>query len=881
MIGASSRDAVLPVALSLVLLAGLPFGGTPTWWRCALALAIAAVLALVASDRRAKPRVPKALAALVAATSLLGALYLLPVPPTVLRALAPSLAARAEASLALPGEPAGLAEAERALVHLAGGERAEPSWRPLAADPDSAALGYLHLLLGLGALTVGLLAVRTTRDRRLFAGTLALTAAAQACYGLAEALSGHRHILHVPKVHFPELPSGTFVSPNHFAALISLGLFATIGLLLSRSGTPGAEGRDRIQGAARQVLLLTISAVIVIALAWSSSRAALASAGVAAVALGASLAWRGVRWSGSIVLRALACGALALLLIGTAVVVRPPEPLVKELGETPLGLKGRAEMARTTWTVIRENPLVGTGPGTYRWLHALHRPEGMATTTVHAHCDYLEWWSETGVAGVVLAIAWIAALVIGIAASVRHAPDRTTVVSMSAGLLALGLHETVDFSLRLPGVLVPAALLAGALVAPVPRGPTRRPPTPGPDRWTRPLAIGLATLLTLVGCAALAGHREIQLDEDPTGSVIGALSSAESQRRWARRRVDSVLAAVRGGRPPSAEKVVDQVGPAVVALQRAARRAPLRGEVRLTSWVASRTLLASSGTAPPDGERFAPLLQHYLTRAEELAPASRSRRQLLIKYWLLDGNVAEARRVARVLLEAAPDRAARVYQLLGGARLELADLMEATPNRARAALELADYLTRERDDRVGAQVVLERALSRHPDHEELRRQLVGTLHARKLYEPALEILAGGLPPSGRDDRLARMRLRAVILTRLQRWDGVESLIEELGREGEEPLRLELLRARTLLARDESDEALRILRSLVDGSPASLPHASRVDALVLIGRELERLNRLTEALAYYRRAQELDPRDPRVTRFFERLRRTTGTEAPEG
>jgi len=128
----------------------------------------------------------------------------------------------------------------------------------------------------------------------------------------------------------------------------------------------------------------------------------------------------------------------------------------------PDGLSGRAAYWESAWKLATENPLGGTGIGTYHL--AMHSKSDVDYHTIQiwmAHSDYLQFLSEIGFPGTaVLLIALGFYLFYGFRTSgkLKNSDD----LFSDNGLIVLGvfaasisplLHSMVDFDLRTPGVL--------------------------------------------------------------------------------------------------------------------------------------------------------------------------------------------------------------------------------------------------------------------------------------------------------------------------------------------------------------------------------------------------------------------------------------------
>lgn len=165
----------------------------------------------------------------------------------------------------------------------------------------------------------------------------------------------------------------------------------------------------------------------------------------AAVWLGSGEPWQVPR-------RALAAAAVAAGLVVAALMATTPLGARFTLSSTD-----RARVWSHTAEQALERPWFGTGPGTY----LLIAPAGeQLVQTRHAHNEYLQWFSETGVAGTASLIAGLALIATTIRRRARgRGAVRTAAV---AGLAGFAVQSVVDFVWHVP-VLVAIAFVLVAI----------------------------------------------------------------------------------------------------------------------------------------------------------------------------------------------------------------------------------------------------------------------------------------------------------------------------------------------------------------------------------------------------------------------------------
>lgn len=137
-----------------------------------------------------------------------------------------------------------------------------------------------------------------------------------------------------------------------------------------------------------------------------------------------------------------------------------------EMGEESRLLKGRIEIWESSVGMIKDNPLTGTGIGTFVWAFPRYRPEGLRARYHYAHNDYIQMTSEMG--GLVIPLfLWgiFALLTSGLS---RQANDfllrHMMRVACCMGLLSLIIHGFVDFNFHVPANMLLFVCLAAMVM---------------------------------------------------------------------------------------------------------------------------------------------------------------------------------------------------------------------------------------------------------------------------------------------------------------------------------------------------------------------------------------------------------------------------------
>jgi O-Antigen ligase len=205
----------------------------------------------------------------------------------------------------------------------------------------------------------------------------------------------------------------------------------------------------------------------------------------------------------------------------------PPAPREGDVGGRVLVFSGssRSDYWRVAWDDVEDNPLLGSGAGSYqrRWLR--HRPADLPVRD--AHSLYLETLAELGPVGL---LSLLAALGAPLAAAVR-ARGRPLVPAALAAYCCFLVHAGVDWDWEMPAVTV-AGLSAGAvLLLGARRDDVRRPPA---GRMLVAPVAAAGAVSVLVGLA-LIGNLALERSEDARdrGDTSAAEREARRAGRWA------------------------------------------------------------------------------------------------------------------------------------------------------------------------------------------------------------------------------------------------------------------------------------------------------------------------------------------------------------
>ncbi|HUR57963.1 MAG TPA: O-antigen ligase family protein [Opitutaceae bacterium] len=325
---------------------------------------------------------------------------------------------------------------------------------------------------------VGLNGIRGRGPQRLVLGvliTLAVISVVLACY--QRFVDPQWMMLgRLQSPYFLGRASGSFGIPNSLAAFFLLLLPMTAALALRRSAS-----------AVARVAWGWVAVVLAFGLVLTISRGAWLGLALALVAW--PLAVR--RWSWQRRLGFAAAAVAAIVVFGALLYQASPRAR-ERLAQLVLqnGERTRPIMWRAAWKLFGEQPLLGTGAGSYNTRFEKYRPEGYNDDVGWAHNDYLNTLSDYGAVGFALffgpcaLIVWqcrrarrpapgshtlrAASSALEPATHVRMAGDGfdspVTRAAIGVGLLAFALQLGVDFHFKIPALAMTFGFIAAFAV---------------------------------------------------------------------------------------------------------------------------------------------------------------------------------------------------------------------------------------------------------------------------------------------------------------------------------------------------------------------------------------------------------------------------------
>jgi O-antigen ligase len=454
----TAERGALAIFLALLVWAPFPLGSNRAWaWTLLEAGLFGAAMLWTVGWMRHRHGSLQLLRAAKPAFVLLGlwlawtALQCVPLPPGVVGVLSPRAA-----------ELHGLAR------NYAGG-----GWITLSIDPASSIAFFLKSCAWATAFFLTLALAHTRERAQLIALVLVLSGLAQAVYGGLMHLSGTNLEIFGAKIPHGSQASGGFVNRNHLAGFLEITLSLGIGLMV---GSLRETGQRNWKQFWRDMAALLLSpraplrlflVAMVIALVMTRSRmgntaffASLLVAGAVALAFS-----RHATRSTVILIASLI--AIDIFIIGSWFGVEKTMQRIEQT--TRQDVEDRQDPSDRALGLVRDYALTGAGGGTFYTAFTRYRGPELKAFFDFTHNDYIQFLSEVGIVGALLVGAlpvWALVLAVIALARKRDPLARGFAFAVLMGVVAIGIHSTVDFNLQIPAnALAFMVLLAYGWVA--------------------------------------------------------------------------------------------------------------------------------------------------------------------------------------------------------------------------------------------------------------------------------------------------------------------------------------------------------------------------------------------------------------------------------
>ena len=347
---------------------------------------------------------------------------------------------------------------------------AHPVWQQggafhtLSVNPFATRIGLMRLVTSLVFFLLAYQAGRSSVLAQRLVLMLALSAAAYAFYGLLTYAFGNSTLLWLDKWAYEESLTGTFVNRNAFAAYCGMGLLAcsAIFALQVKRELDHAPSKNILNHIIDHLpplawAVFTGMLVLALALAFSDSRAGLAS-----TALGLAVLWAGLFLNRALPRKLLTgLGAIALA-VGLLAVAIAGQGLLSRFSREVFARDERPQIWDISLKMIADAPLTGQGLNTYGDLFLQYRDERVAMSYIRAHSTYLELAVELGLPAATLWFLAFALVGWQLLKGVRTRRQHALYPILALAVLAqASTHSLIDFSFQMPANAALLAMLLG------------------------------------------------------------------------------------------------------------------------------------------------------------------------------------------------------------------------------------------------------------------------------------------------------------------------------------------------------------------------------------------------------------------------------------
>ncbi len=445
-------DKTLEIILALVIIGvTLDFGGVQplTYSLVEVVLFLALVLLLFKRTRQNKMVLPLPLWPVL--FGLLIALQTIPIPPALVVRLSPARILDSDLGSS-----------------VVQGYRA---WKPLSIYPHGTVLALVKILAYLCAFLLAAYLFDSRKRKSTLLLALISLGGFEAAYGIVQYLTGWQKIFMFTKQSYTQEATGTYINHNHFAGFLELTLsFAVASVFYffqiwseSRHAGPGRHVPKTSSSAGFQsIFYLFLLVIMVVGVVFSRSRGGILATvfTVVFVAMLAQLKSRRKVWT-------LGVFFFLICVVGYGIWIGLDPVLARfEQIQAPgyLQMEGRISTWRDALRLVRDYPLMGTGLGTFGLSFRRYQTAMVNFYFEHAHNDYLEFASDTGLVGVALLFLPIMYLLARMIISFLDDPRRyrrAVTLGCIGSTLALLLHSITDFNLQIPANALIFAVVLG------------------------------------------------------------------------------------------------------------------------------------------------------------------------------------------------------------------------------------------------------------------------------------------------------------------------------------------------------------------------------------------------------------------------------------
>jgi len=249
--------------------------------------------------------------------------------------------------------------------------------------------------------------------------------------------------------------SGTYVNPNHFAGLLVLVIPFILGYLLylyTRHGVAIGRWGGKVKlPVSSHFVMFFATAIMAITLILAQSRGAILSFGASIfffyVLMSRDKKNRSNKW--------LIGGFLAIILVYSLWIGL--DPVLDKATKTTRELPKRTYIWKDSLNMIKDFPVLGVGLGNFSLAYTLYKKDAYWPHVYdHAHNDYIELATETGIVGFALVFWALISFFRNVYrsetyfSSVKDPFSYFILIGLLSGMFGMFLHTITEFTFQIP-----------------------------------------------------------------------------------------------------------------------------------------------------------------------------------------------------------------------------------------------------------------------------------------------------------------------------------------------------------------------------------------------------------------------------------------------
>ncbi len=274
------------------------------------------------------------------------------------------------------------------------------------------------------------------------------------------------------RMGFIDIKRVFFINPNHFAGWLLMAIIFTLGFFLAGRRSPGgASVKAEKNGAGKdffnflntpQPAFFALSVFASLGLFFSLSRGGMISFAAGMLLLGLLIILhRGFKARSPVIVPFALVLFLSLLWLGADSIFSE----FSRMRPGALSADARILVWRSTLDIFRDFPAAGSGLGTFSTVFPAYRGEDLVQRFFsHAHNEYVELLSDTGLAGFLIVFSCFAVFFLNtIRRFFSHRSRAATAFTAGSAAAVFGglAHAFFDFPFRIPANGLLLALIAG------------------------------------------------------------------------------------------------------------------------------------------------------------------------------------------------------------------------------------------------------------------------------------------------------------------------------------------------------------------------------------------------------------------------------------